>query len=133
MLQNTKLILLSKKLKKNKLNKYLIIILTSCFIFYSKYYLPNFLAPSYIEIEKYIKCNLEGKLLHSKLDFYKRPKPKISVIISVFNGEVYLKPAVRSIQNQNFLNIEIIIVNDGSLDNTINVVKDLMEEDRRIK
>ena len=40
---------------------------------------------------------------------------------------------MRSIQNQNLLNIEIIIVDDGSMDNTIEVVKELMEEDRRIK
>jgi glycosyltransferase involved in cell wall biosynthesis len=87
----------------------------------------------YREIEKYIKFNLEGNLNHSPSEFYKRENPEISIVISTFNGEIYLKPAVRSIQNQNFLNIEIIIVNDGSMDNTAKIVKDLMKEDRRIK
>ena len=86
----------------------------------------------YEEIEKYIKFNLSGNLNHSLSEFYKRKDPKISIIISTFNGEVYLKPAIRSIQNQNFLNIEIIIVDDGSIDNTVKVVNELMKEDRRI-
>jgi len=88
---------------------------------------------NYKEIEKYIKFNLAGNLKHSPLKFYNRKNPKISIIISTFNGQIYLKPAVRSIQNQDFLNIEIIIVDDGSMDNSIEVVKELMKEDRRIK
>ena len=95
--------------------------------------MPTKLESSYIEIEKYIKYNLEGKLAHSTTELYNRKDPKISIIISTFNGEIYLNPAVRSIQNQNFLNIEIIIVDDGSMDNTVKVTKELMEEDRRIK
>ena len=87
----------------------------------------------YKEIEKYIKFNLAGNLNHSPLNFYKRNCPEISIIISTFNGEIYLRPAVRSIQNQNFLNIEIIIVDDGSMDNSVEIIKELMKEDRRIK
>ena len=87
----------------------------------------------YIEIEKYIKFNLEGNLIHSPTEFYKRDIPEISIIITTYNGEVYLKPAVRSIQNQNFLNVEIIIVDDGSKDNTLKVANQLMNEDKRIK
>ena len=93
----------------------------------------NKLESIYKEITKYIQFNLECNLNHSSSEFYKRDNPIISIIISTFNGEIYLKPAIRSIQNQNFLDIEIIIVDDGSMDNTVKVVKDLMEEDRRIK
>ena len=85
------------------------------------------------EITKYIQFNLEFKLNHTTSEFYKRENPIISIVISTFNGEIYLKPAIRSIQNQNFLDIEIIVVDDGSMDNTVKVIKDLMEEDRRIK
>ena len=97
------------------------------------YFKQNKLQPNLIEIEKYITFNLAGKLNYSPSIFYKRENPKISIVISTFNGEVFLKPAVRSIQNQNFFNIEIIIVDDGSMDNTVKVVKELMKEDRRIK
>ena len=93
----------------------------------------NKLESVYKEITKYIQFNLEFKLNHTTSEFYKRENPIISIVISTFNGEIYLKPAIRSIQNQNFLNIEIIVVDDGSMDNTVKVIKDLMEEDRRIK
>ena len=97
------------------------------------YFMKNKLQPNLREIEIYIKFNLAGKLNYSSSKFYKRENPKISIVISTFNGEVFLKPVVRSIQNQNFFNIEIIIVDDGSLDNTVKVVTELMKEDRRIK
>ena len=116
------------KLFKNK-----IITIISLCIFYFSIYSQNISEPIYSEIEKYIRLNLAGELLNSKSPFFKRENPKISIIISTFNGEIYLKPAVRSIQNQNFLNIEIIIVDDGSMDNTVKAVNILMEEDKRIK
>ena len=125
--------LISKQISIIKLFKYIIIVFISLCLYYATYYLPNTSEPSYNEIEKYIKLNLAGSLINYKLLFFKRQNPIISIVISTFNGEVYLKPAVRSIQNQNFLNIEIIIVDDGSKDNTVRVVKELMEEDRRIK
>ena len=93
----------------------------------------NKLESFYKEITKYIQFNLEFKLNHTTSEFYKRENPIISIVISTFNGEIYLKPAIRSIQNQNFLDIEIIVVDDGSMDNTVKLIKDLMEEDRRIK
>ena len=125
--------MISKKISFLKLFNYKIIVFISLCLYYSTFYLRNTSEPSYNEIEKYIKFNLAGNLTNNKLLFFKRHNPKISIVISTFNGEVYLKPAVRSIQNQNFLNIEIIIVDDGSMDNTVKVVKELMEEDRRIK
>lgn len=95
--------------------------------------MPSKKEVNYKEIEKYIKFNFEGNLNHSPLKFYNRKNPEISIVISTFNGEVYLKPAVRSIQNQDFLNLEIIIVDDGSIDDSIGVIKELMKEDKRIK
>ena len=104
--------------------------------FYLLYLIFNKLGASehrYKEIEKYIKFNLAGNLNHSPLKFYNRNYPEISIIISTFNSEIYLRSIIRSIQNQDFLNIEIIIVDDGSMDNSVEVIKELMKEDRRIK
>ena len=115
----------------NKFKNLVLFILMS--LLTSIYLITNKLEYIYKEIEKYIKFNLAGNLYHSLSKFHKRENPEISVVISTFNGEVYLKPVVRSIQNQNFLNIEIIIVDDGSMDNTKKVVEELMEEDKRIK
>lgn len=83
-------------------------------------------------MENYTKNNLNGYLKYSKLKNYKMKIPKISVVISVFNGEGYIKPIVRSIQNQDFLDLEIIIVDDFSKDNSIQIIKELMKEDPRI-
>jgi len=58
---------------------------------------------------------------------------KISVLIPVYNREKYLEEAVRSIMNQTYSNLEIIIYLDGSTDNSINIAKRLSKEDNRIK
>ena len=60
-------------------------------------------------------------------------KPKISVIIPVYNGEKYLHYSLRSVQNQKMKEIEIIIVDDKSNDNSIKIIKNYMEKDKRIK
>ena len=49
--------------------------------------------------------------------------PKISVIIPVYNGEDYIKEAIDSVINQTYKNIEIIVVDDGSIDRTYDICK----------
>ena len=55
----------------------------------------------------------------------------ISVIINVYNGQNYIKKCLDSIINQTYKNIEIIIVNDGSTDKTLDILKEY--KDKRIK
>lgn len=57
--------------------------------------------------------------------------PKISVIMSVYNGIPYLKEAVESILNQTYDNFEFIIVDDASIDSSWQYLKSL--KDKRIK
>lgn len=59
--------------------------------------------------------------------------PKVSIIIPVFNTELYVKEAVESIMNQTLKDIEIIIINDGSTDNSLQVIKNIALQDSRIK
>lgn len=56
----------------------------------------------------------------------------ISVIIPVYNVEKYLEKCVNSILNQTYKNIEIILVDDGSLDRSGEICDKLREEDKRI-
>lgn len=58
---------------------------------------------------------------------------KISVLIPTFNREKYIELAVRSIINQTYKDLEIIIYDDGSTDKTVPIIKDLAKEDTRIK
>lgn len=49
--------------------------------------------------------------------------PEISIVMSVYNGEQYLREAIESILNQTFRNFEFIIVDDGSTDRSNEIVK----------
>ena len=54
--------------------------------------------------------------------------PKISVIIPVYNTAKYLKKCLESIVNQEFKDLEIIIVNDGSTDNSEEIIKEFQKK-----
>lgn len=58
--------------------------------------------------------------------------PKVSVVIPVYNTEAYLEEAVRSIMNQTLKEIEIIIIDDGSTDNSSSIIAKVSNEDSRI-
>ena len=57
---------------------------------------------------------------------------KFSIIVPVYNVEKYLTKCLDSITNQNFRDIEIICVNDGSTDNSLQILKEYAQKDRRI-
>ena len=59
--------------------------------------------------------------------------PKISVIIPLYNAGKYLHYSLRSVQSQRMKEIEIILVDDCSKDNTLVLIKKFMKEDKRIK
>jgi len=58
--------------------------------------------------------------------------PEISVLMSVFNGSRWIKDAIDSILAQTFRNFELIIVDDGSTDQTQDIVRESRIEDSRI-
>ncbi|MDR0912708.1 MAG: glycosyltransferase [Methanobrevibacter sp.] len=60
-------------------------------------------------------------------------KPKVSVIIPVYNSEQYLRKCLDSVVNQILKHIEIICVNDGSTDNSLNILEEYAKWDNRIK
>ena len=91
---------------------------------------------SYIEAfnksKNFINNNIKGKLLNSP-PIKLQKTPKISVVIPCRNCKKYILRNVRSIQNQNYSNFEIIIVDDASDDGTSLTLEKLQKEDPRLK
>lgn len=57
----------------------------------------------------------------------------ISVIVPIYNREKFLDKCIESIVNQSYRNLEIILVNDGSTDNSLDICKKWADNDNRIK
>lgn len=57
---------------------------------------------------------------------------KISIIVPAYNCEKYIQRCIESIISQSYKNLEIIIINDGSKDKTLDVINKLKEKDNRI-
>ena len=58
---------------------------------------------------------------------------KVSVIIPLYNAEEYISDCIDSILNQTYTNFEIVIINDGSKDNSEKIVEGYKKKDKRIK
>lgn len=58
-------------------------------------------------------------------------QPLVSIIVPVYNGERSIERCLRSIQNQSYTNIEIIVVNDGSTDHTEKIIEKYAASDPR--
>ena len=59
--------------------------------------------------------------------------PKISIIIPVYNAEQYLEDCLLSISQQTFGDFEILAVNDGSTDRSLEILKKYQEKEPRLK
>ncbi|CEF51219.1 glycosyltransferase family A protein [Lactococcus petauri] len=59
--------------------------------------------------------------------------PMISVIVPVYNAEQYLAECLDSILGQTYQNLEVILINDGSTDNSLKIIEKYAENDVRIK
>ena len=58
---------------------------------------------------------------------------EISVLLSVYNGEKWIYDSIQSVLNQTFTNFEFIIINDGSTDETKNIIEKFLVQDKRIR
>lgn len=57
----------------------------------------------------------------------------VSVVMATFNGEKFLRQQIESILNQNYTNIELVVVDDGSTDKTLTILNEYAKQDARIK
>ncbi len=79
----------------------------------------------------YVKTAREGKLLYEE-NLVKCENPNISVVIALYNAEKFIKPTLKSVQNQRMKDIEIIIVDDFSKDKSVDLIEEEMKIDPRI-
>lgn len=57
----------------------------------------------------------------------------VSIIVPVYNAEAYIEKCIKSILSQSYNNIELILVNDGSLDNSGSICEEFASRDNRVK
>ena len=58
---------------------------------------------------------------------------KVSVIVPCYNAEKFVNKCVDSLINQDYQNLEIILINDGSLDNTLNILREYEKKYKNVK
>lgn len=58
---------------------------------------------------------------------------KISVLVAVYNEEKYLNQCIQSVVDQNYKNWELILIDDGSTDNSLAIAQNWVDKDKRIK
>ena len=87
------------------------------------------------DIKRFMLLSKNNILLDKNINItnYISENPKISVVIPIYNGEKYLRSAITSIQNQDMKDIEIIMVDDFSNDNSVKLINDIMKTEPRIK
>lgn len=57
----------------------------------------------------------------------------VSIITPTFNAEKYIRATLQSVIDQSYQNWEMILVDDGSIDATVNIIEDFAEKDNRLK
>ena len=77
-----------------------------------------------MKVKNYEKLKIN---FDNKEDFIKREKPKISLIMTVYNQEYFVKYIYSSIQKQTLKDIEIIIIDDASVDNSSKIINFLIK------
>jgi len=65
--------------------------------------------------------------------YIEKYKPSVAVVIPAFNEEKVIRKTVEAVLRSNYPNFEIILVDDGSTDNTLNVIKYFFSENKKVK
>ena len=59
---------------------------------------------------------------------YSNSTPCVSIVVPCYNGADYLRESIQSILSQTYHNIEIIVIDDGSNDDSVNILKEYQEQ-----
>ena len=118
-------------LEKSQLKK--LYIFFFLFIIIKIYYFKKYIFSEKILLKgrKYLNKCLKDKL--NRKTYKEFVNPRVTVIIPVYNCQNSIKQAITSIQNQKMIDIEIILVNDKSKDDSLKIIKNIQKYDKRIK
>ena len=58
--------------------------------------------------------------------------PIVSIIMPSFNSEKYIEEAIKSVLNQSFISFELVIIDGGSTDKTVNIIQKFTKIDNKI-
>lgn len=70
--------------------------------------------------------------MHERTELINNTVGLVSIVLPIYNVENYLRQAIENIINQTYTNIEILLVNDGSTDNSLQIAKEYEKKDSRI-
>ena len=84
------------------------------------------------DCQKFVNKAVNHTLINPNEIFYCSENPKISIVFPMYNAEGYIENGIYAIENQDLKDIEIIIIDDKSKDNSVEIVKQLMKKDPRI-
>ena len=99
------------------------------FIIYNKYKYRNLI--DLIPFKKYVR-DCKRSVFYNLTKVYNK-SPYVAICMSALNMENYIKKNLLSIINQSFQDFEIIVVNDKSTDETMNIIQEIQLNDDRIK
>ena len=60
-------------------------------------------------------------------------KELVTVVVTLYNKEDYIEHCLKSIQNQSYENLEVIVINDGSTDNSLSKARRIEKNDSRFR
>ena len=115
-----------------------IFIIVYCFIYNLEFFSNLKLLFSFIQAQNEFADNEEYLKYCSNKDiqtiekFPRVSEPKVSIISPIYNKERYILRFLKSIQYQNFRDLEIIFVDDNSIDNSIDIIEKYQKDDERI-
>ena len=98
---------------------------------YYEYKFPS-LHEAFNKGKNFLEICVKGLLLNNKT-FIPSKKPKISAIITLYNSHRTISRAIKSVQNQDISDLEIILVNDYSQDNSLSIIEEIAKKEPRIK
>lgn len=113
-------------------------IIVYCFIYNLDFFSNLKLLFSFIQAQNEFADNEEYLKYCSDKDvqtiekFPKVSEPKVSIISPIYNKERYILRFLKSIQYQNFRDLEIIFVDDNSIDNSVDIIEKYQKDDERI-